>query len=117
MNQSLPYEDSEGNCQLWKRGSRSSAVAIDQLPHGDLDTKIDDAYCSLRPARPFCLVYRQALTCLKSCPKNGDIPKSSQLAASARPSAEAQFQFLGAIGHRIVHIRAASGPGALAIGP
>jgi len=91
------------NCQLWERRSRSNAVAIDQLPHGDLDTKIGDAYCSLPPARPFWLVYRQALTCLRSCPKNGDLRSLRFL--------------LGAISHRIVDIRAACGPGALAIGP
>jgi len=60
-------------------GPSKNAVAIDRLPQGDLDTKIGDAYCSLPPARPFCLVYRQALTCLRSCPKNGDLPKSSFL--------------------------------------
>ena len=78
-------------------------MAIDDCPHGDLDTKIGDAYCSLPPARPFWLVYRQALTCLRSCPKNGDLRSLRFL--------------LGAIGHRIVHIRAACGPGALAMGP
>jgi hypothetical protein len=40
------------NCQLWERRSRSNAVAIDQLPHGDLDTKIGDAYCSFTSGAP-----------------------------------------------------------------
>ena len=86
-----------------------------------LDTKAGDSYCSLSPARPFG-VHRQALTCLKSCPKNGDVPKSSFLpigSHGAYRQAHSQiidlgFLTSGAIGIRIMPIRAPVARGVLA---
>jgi len=76
--------DAERPAGAATRSSRlGGASAISFKRYGDLDTKMGNSYCSLSPARPFMGMYRQALTCLKSCSKNGDVPKSSlfQLAA------------------------------------
>ena len=76
-------------------------------------------------------VCARALTRLKSCPKNGDVPNSSFLPVGSQRVPIGRHNcniyvsalvdnlgsVLGAIGHRIVHIRTASGSGALAIGP
>ena len=75
MNQTLRYEDSWRNCQVWERSSRSNAVAIDRFGHTATSTqkRVTPIDLYLRHAH---FSYRQALTCLKSCPKNGDVPKS-----------------------------------------
>ena len=83
MNQTLPYEDSWINCQLRERRRRPNQSRSTSSAHGDLDTKTADSYCCLPPACPFSGTYRQALTCPKSCPKNGDVPKSPFLQLAA----------------------------------
>jgi small subunit ribosomal protein S21 len=88
-----------------------------------LDTKAGDSYCSLSPACPFGYTGKYRL-CLKSCPKNGDVPKSSFLpigSHGAHRQAHSQISTLVLrrvpIGIRTMPIRGPVVGASLAIGP
>ena len=118
MNQSLPYEDSGRDCQLSERRSRSNTVVIDQVRHTATQKRVTPIALYLRHAH-----LRQVSTDLSE-----ELPKKrrrTEVLVSSNwqpwcPSAgtfsnnDLGFLTSGAIGIRIVPIRAPAARGVLA---
>jgi hypothetical protein len=98
-----------GGCRQMRRGNDHNFCRLNVA----YNTKAGDSYCSLSPACPFISYIGKHLVSPKSCLKDGDVPKPP-CSCNWQPSCPSTgtlsnielVRIAGAIGIRIVHIRA-----------